>query len=274
MARATTQSFALTKNTRDQQIQEQLLRSIARKKGILKVLTMKVESLTVELELISHEYNVRIGSLLLQDNELDLEIIRQKNIQKSMEQGLTYNEAVLNEENAWYSEIIRMQKEQESINEEKEILSHREQVSDETQIEIKKLWKKLVISYHPDLVTDPEKKKEREIIIKKVNAAYRDNNLEALRLLESNAHTDDIPVFTIEALEKKLVAIENTILMQKVLLKNLQNSQWFFWKKRQEKVKNGKDIFRELEQSLLNDILAKIQILKELKGKNNKEVAY
>ncbi|HXS15103.1 MAG TPA: hypothetical protein VN711_03160 [Candidatus Saccharimonadales bacterium] len=265
-----TQTLAIRFDNQDKK-KEQLQSAILRKRQQLEEITTKVEMLQLELQLVRHEYHVRIGALVLKDNQLDLEILQLRNLKELMESGMSYAEALRHEEDAFYNEILRMQKEQEEIDEEKQMLDRRKDVSEEVENEIKKLWKTLIRKFHPDLVLDSAEKTKREAAMKEINRAYAENDLEILKRYENNMEIDDIAISSIERLEKILVDTENRILMTRMEYEELKLSEWYNWKMRKEKAKKRKkeepeeDIFRELENDLLDDITKKIIILQGLR---------
>lgn len=244
---------------------DQLRNSIYRKQNILEEWTEKVEELRMELELIKHEYHVRVGGLLLKDNQLDLEILQLKNLKERMAEGMTYGEAVKEEEDAFYNEILRMQKEQEEINEEKEILEKREQVDNSIVEEVKIIWKKLIRKFHPDLVKDPQEKMKREDIMKKINQAYTHFDLETLQSFENNSEIENIEESNIEKLERILVDMENGIDELKMEWVEMKESMWYSWKIKKQKAIRQEDVFADLEKTLLDDVVKKIKILQELR---------
>ncbi len=251
-------------NKKRHQVQE----SIERKTKQLEDIMEKIEALRVELDLIQHEYNVRVGSLLLKDNQLDMEILQLKNLQELMRGGMTYQQAQKHEEDAFYAEILRMQAEQEKLQEEQEILDNIRDVSEDVLQEIRTVWKKLIRLFHPDLVTDAEEKKRREDTMKKINKAYAENNLEALRAFEQTQDVSHLTEMTIVQLEEQLVKVENSLTDAQGELTLLQHSTWFDWKKKREKAAlEGKpvDIFVQLEQKFLDDIVEKIEIVHKLR---------
>ena len=247
---------------------QQLKKTIEKKTQILEDLMEKVEALRVDLDFIQHEYNVRIGSLLLKDNQLDMEILQLQNLQDLMRSGMTYQQAAKHEEDAFYAEILRMQAEQEKLNEEKELLENIQDVSEDVLSEIKTIWKKLIRLYHPDLVTNLDEKQWREEMMKKINKAYGEHNLEALRTFEQTQDISHLTEMTIEQLEEQLVKIENSINDAQGELNVLQHSTWFEWKKKREKSQTTGakvDIFAQLEQKFLDDIVKKIEKVQKLR---------
>lgn len=244
---------------------KQLQKSIDQKKKILALWTEKLEVLRMELDLIQHEYNVRIGYLLLKDNQLDLEIIQLRNLKKLIDEGMTYAEAIRHEEDMFYNEILRMQEEAKKINEEKEMLENRNEVTEEEDQQIKSLWKSLIRKFHPDLVQNIEEKREREKIMKLINQAYAALDFEALQQIAlTNIHIS-VKEATVEVLEQELIEIENAIVMAQNDWDLLKVSEWFLWKKKIENAKKtGADVFAQLEKNLLDDIVKKISIRQNL----------
>lgn len=227
----------------------------------------KIEDLKLDLDLIKHEYNVRIGGLLLKDNHLDLELLQLRNLKELMKGGMSYHQALKFEEDAFYTEMLEMQKEQERLNEEKKILEEIQDVSEEVMDDIKTIWKKLIRKFHPDLATDPQEKTEKEEIMKKINKAYSEHNLEVLRSFESMNGVIDSHEMTIQDLEKMIETIENSIIDAQGELTVLKKSTWYEWKKKRDKLGDAKkkDIFAELEAKLLDDIVKKIEIVQKLR---------
>src|SRR5579872_6176564 len=213
--------------SRDEKKRQSLIKLVEKKTRMLEELMTKVEDLKIELELISHEYNVRIGGLLLKDNQLDLEILQLKNLQELMRGGMTYQKAMEYEEDAFYSETIRMQQEQEKLNEEKKMLDDIQDVSDEVKESIRVIWKKLIRQFHPDLVTDPLEKTHREEIVKKINKAYSENNLEALMQFEVTQDIGSIGELSLSQLEENLEKVEQAILDTQGDLAVLEKSTWY-----------------------------------------------
>lgn len=247
----------------EDKLKKRLQQSIFRKRKVLEESMEKVETLKVELELIKNEYTVRIGYLFLKDNQLDLEIIQYKNLKKLIDEGMTYEEAVKAEEDKFYNEILRMQKEQERIEEEKSFFEKRQEIPEDIKDRIRQLWKRLIRRFHPDLVSDPKEKSEREVLMKKVNKAYTQGDLISLQELENNEEVNHIEETDLEKLKLVLIQTENLIRDTKQEFRDLRESEWYMWKEKIEKTKI--DVFAEIERKLLDDIVKKIAILRELR---------
>ncbi|MDE2590202.1 MAG: J domain-containing protein [Patescibacteria group bacterium] len=256
------------KLSREENEKKQLHLSIVRKRKLLENITEKVEVLRMELDLIKDEYNARIGKLYLKDNTLDLEIIRYRHISSLIEQGHTFGEAVKEIEDGIINQLLEMQQLEEEIHEAEAVMQDRQKVEASVERNIKKLWKQLILKFHPDLVTDPSEKAKREEIIKKINNAYKENDFKLLQILESKFFVDHVEETSVPMLEKTLADIENMIVSLKQQYKELRASDWFGWRIKLERAKKKHiDIFADLERSLLDDIVRKISILNSLKVK-------
>lgn len=240
---------------------------IKKKRLQLALINSKFEMLKMELDNIKHEYYFRIGSLMQRDNTLDMDIIVHKKILTYLKNGFTYKEAV-NKINGEFNK-----EKQEILEEEEEIYTKRAEVIDDEKIvddnlkELKKLWKKAVMKFHPDLASDQTEKKERENIMKKINQAYSERNFEELNEVYKNTNIFPTKDMSIEDLQVILVNLENKVIQVKNNLLELKKTEWFNWKTKMKIAKkSGVDIFKEMEDSLLDDVLKKLRILSELKS--------
>ena len=103
-------------------------------------------------------------------------------------------------------------------------------------------------------------------MMKRINEAYANNDYEALKGIENHYYVDNHQELPIQKLRKVFVDLENKIIAVSVALRILKESQWYAWKRKYEKSKKtNDDIFLELEKMLLDDILKKLDILKDLK---------
>ena len=253
--------------------QAELRRAIDRKRIILMKWDMKVQSLQMDLDYIRHEYTIRVGRLYLKDTQLDLEIIRLRNIIELLKNGLPYEDAIKEVDQKYYSEERMVHEQEEKINEESERfvppVVDTETGSSDT---LKTLWKKLLFQFHPDLTSDPDEKKRREDIMKKINKAYATQDITALQTIDQQEIAIEATAPTIEQLEKMLVSIENSILVLQDEYQQLIESEWFGWKKSFDKAKQKKtDIFLDLERNLLDDIVSKMKILSNLKDQTEQK---
>lgn len=244
-----------------------LKKIVQKKKKILQKTIEKVELLAMELDEIRERYNARIGWLYIKDNKLDLEIIKYKSVADLVALGKTVEEAVKEVEKRHYDLLL----ETETVdNIPMQDIKKTEILPSDTPANIRNLWKKLVLQFHPDLVQDKQEKEKRELLIKKINKAYRENDLETLQRLEHNIFLDSSEETSVSLLENSLARIENATASLKKKYVQLKNSQWYQWKINLSKAKKtGKDLFAELEKTLLDDIGRKIDVLNRIKSNLN-----
>lgn len=242
--------------------------AIKKKKQVLSRLIGKIEILKMDLEMTKHTYDMRIGRLYLKDNQLDLHIIQLQNILDLMRTGLSYGDAITRIEDTFYAEQIRLDREEEEMEKEEKLFGKEDTLSEQNKLDIKSLWKKIIRKFHPDLVMDPLLKKEREVIVKQINKAYREMDYETLRLFEQRHEGQDIREFTQEKLEEILIGLENTIVQMQKRYSQLCQSPWYGWKKRIDKAKkNNEDIFEKMEKEIQASIAIKADTITNLKRK-------
>lgn len=249
---------------KEEKKKQRLRALIQRKQALLENLVIKTEMLRVNLEIAKQEYMVKVGSLFLKDNQLDLEIIRLKNILQLMEKGFTYDNAVSHIAKTYYAEQIELEREQERMQQEEEIFKKREANDTHPNGNSKKLWKKLIAKFHPDLVQDPKEKQKREAIMKQVNRAYQEGDFEKLLRIDQDNLSEHEQ--TVDTLEDILLRIIKNIMRQNTFYKSLKTSEWYDWMIKIERAKRKQsNIFAETERQLLNDIVAKLELIKDLK---------
>lgn len=253
--------------TNDEEIKNLLRKTIDKKRKTLLKVSEKTELLRMSLEKIEEEYNYRVGRLYVKDNLLDLEIIRNKKINELMDCGLSFEDAVLELEENLQREKERLQKEEEKFDEYYEIRDEKTDQPEDFLKTLRVLWKKLVHKYHPDLITDTTEKKTREDLMKKINKAYSENDLETLESISEKELIDTPYESTVAALEKIIIDIENAIVRSDASYKDLKKSQWHAYLRKPQKEKEL--LFKEMERNILSDIIKKQLILDALKKKHN-----
>lgn len=243
---------------------KQLLKALRKKRSILKRLILKNEALKVKLDILKREYMVKIGSLVVRDNHLDLDLIRLRNMIKLMEEGKSEKEAEEELRNTFYAEQLEIGKEEENIRRAEKILEKaRRKKSVSLEKQLKTLWRKLIAQFHPDLTQDEKEKTRREEIMKQINLAYEEGDFAKLSGIERD-HTV-LEVTPTEDIEELLVKIENDIIDQKKQFSDLTQSEWYKWHlKISNSEKTVEDIFSGVEKKLIDDILTKIKIVKDL----------
>ena len=234
-------------------------------KNKLLILTEKVEQLKIDLAVVKQEYDIRIGRLYLKIDELDLEILKFKKIEDLLKRNLSFEEARKIVEETLKARQKTIDDEYAKLDAEEEIVEKRKNISESEKVKLKKLWRQLALKYHPDLARNEEDRKKNEDIMRKINKAYSDGNLEALNAI-GQAHIDDTAAISVELLKVKIQDIERAIARLKKEHLILQKSEWYIWKNNIEEAKKIKrDLLVELEQKLLQDMSAKETILQNYK---------
>lgn len=250
---------------KDEKKMKRLRTIIEKKRTLLEQLVVKSEMLKVNLDMAKQEYMVKVGSLFLKDNQLDLEIIRLRNILHLMEEGMTHEQAVNQIAQTYYAEQLELEKEQERIRIEEEIYHKREDHESKPTGNIKNLWKKLIAKFHPDLVQDIDEKQKRDAIMKQINRAYQEGDYEQLARIDQDNLAEHEQ--TVDNLEEILIRILREIMLQTELLRKLKKSEWYEWMIKIDRAKKKNiNIFADTERHLLNDIVAKLDLVKSLKA--------
>ena len=253
-----------TNNSIEESAEKKILRQkVQELKNELLILTEKVEQLKIDLVVVKQEYDIRIGRLYLRMDELDLEILKFKKVEDLLKRNFSLEEAKKIVEETLKAKQKIIDEEYAKLNEEEEIIEKRKNIPENEKEELKKLWRRLAHKYHPDLARNEEDRKKFEEIMKKINKAYADGDLEALKAIEQE-HIEDSDSISAELLKTKLQDIENAIVRLEKEYSVLKKSEWQVWKNNiDEAKKQGRDLLLELEQKLLDDISAKEIILQD-----------
>jgi len=240
----------------------ELEKAISEKEKKLNALIDKIEQLKIDLTVIKQEYDAKVGRLYLKLDEVDLEILKFKKIEDLISRGFSFEEAQRVVEETLKKRRERIEEEYKKLNEkERDIESHKD-ISEKDKTELKKLWRKLAYKYHPD------KANGNEEIMKKINKAYAEGDLEILRAIDQNEIGADVEIKTVEALKNKLARLEKSINKISKEFEQLKRSEWYILKENIEKAKKQKrDILSELADKVLTDIAKKENQISELKKK-------
>lgn len=228
----------------------------------LNVLIDEIEQLKIDLTVVKQEYDVKVGRLYLKLDEVDLEILKFKKIEDLISKGFSFEEAQKVVEETLKKRREQIKEEHKKLDEEEKDIESRKSISEEEKEELKKLWHKLAHKYHPD------KANGNEEMMKKINKAYAEDDLETLRAIDQNEIGADIEVKTIEVLKSKLAGLEKSIHKISKEFEQLKHSEWYILKENIEKAKKQRrDILGELAEKVLSDIAKKENQLDELKKK-------
>jgi len=126
--------------------------------------------------------------------------------------------------------------------------------------QIKKLFRELARRFHPDLTSDPIEKKWREEVMTRVNQAYSNRDLKALRsLAEQPDRPVDAPDQTkeqeIASLKAEVKRLDGVIADLKARIKHLEQSPaWQLKMEARLKRRSGADLLTELEAKIQEQI--------------------
>lgn len=249
------QIAAFAKNTANEEV---LVKLITKKRKILLLLIEKNEHLRIEISMIQEEYNTRVGRLFFRDNLLDLEIIRFKKVNELIESGMSYEDAIL--------QIDGLDKKENEESEDFVFTKKGKNIPSGVEDDIKKIWKKLVHKFHPDLVTNLQEKKKRETIMKRVNHAYTIKDITTLKAIEEKELIVLEAVQGISSTQKRYIEIENAIIRLTKEIRMLKNSEWYVWTKKAKKEKE--ELLAHMEEKLTESIIVKNMTLRNLKRKH------
>ncbi len=186
------------------------------------------KELEQKLHIFKLEYDAVISSYYLKKLAIDAEIMRilnEKN--KKIDDNILkwYEPSEVNEED------VKEQKKyyNEKKNEKEKLEKNEEKLSIEDKWFLKKLYKKLVMMFHPDrFAWQEEKQVVANEIMKQINAAYTEQDLEKLKEIEKKWFEVDLEE---ELDESKLLAKKEQLLDDINILKisiDLLKSTWMY----------------------------------------------
>ena len=130
--------------------------------------------------------------------------------------------------------------------------------------ELKALWRKLAYRFHPD------RKDGSEEVMKQINKAYSEEDLESLRLIDEEKFSDislDGQSYDVLYLSKKLKELEKIIDRLQQKYKAFKKSEWFLWKTKLSKIENGREnLFKNVAKTLEATIAQRRRDLARLKN--------
>ena len=240
----------------------ELQEAILEKEKLLIELIEEIEHFKIDLSVVKQEYDIKIGRLYLKLDETDLELLKFKKIEDLINKGFSFEEAQKVVEDSLKKRREQIEEEYKKLNEEEKDIERKKHISQEEQAELKKLFRKLAHKFHPDLTGGDD------TMMKKINKAYADGDLEALRAIDQGEGIGSVDIKTIEELKNKLAKLEESIKKALYEQEQLKHSEWAILKESIEKAKKQKrDILSELADKVVEDIAKKENQLAELKKK-------
>lgn len=226
-------------------------------------LQSELESLRVGLARFEAEYHARVGTLFV---ELDRARLAADEYERRIARltsdpniGPDRVEDEVRREFADRREEVRQDQEETRRYEQAfERERERPRLDEAGESEIVRLYRELARRFHPDLARTDEERRRREPLMQRINDAFRERNLAALRALQSESAADD-PAFEARSIGEKLVwAIREVARLDEVIaaletdLAELQAADSFALWQRQVA---GERVLERLEEDLRRDIL-------------------
>lgn len=135
----------------------------------------------------------------------------------------------------------------------------RPQLDEAGEEEIVRLYRELARRFHPDLARTDEERRRREPLMQRINAAFQERKIAALRALQSEAAAED-PAFERWSFGEKLVwairevaRLDGVIAARESELTALRTADSFvLW----QRDLNGEDVLKRPERDLRRDVAA------------------
>lgn len=244
---------------------EKQLSNIEAKRDHIAELKLTLETLRVELGRFEKRYYAKIGGLYVELDKLELQIDEYKaRIGLLMEKGLSASqiEEKMNERFAERREDTRFYEEQ--AHEHREAFERQKleaRLSDEEEAELKRLYRRLVKFVHPDLADSDKERSQKNKTMAEVNAAYKERDLEKLKVLEKAAKEEEARKHETTAdklvrLTRESMELDKEIERLLTELEELKESPTFNMK---EAVEEGATEGRDILEELANDLQEKIE---------------
>jgi hypothetical protein len=243
-------------------------------------LSIQVEDIKIALDLFLNEYNARVGILYVELDKLKLRIKEyQYRINTAKKKGLTLEDLNTIEDEVGETFSKERQKVDDlgretygSSEEHKAHVKEEEErhLGPEFEKELKKMYRKLALKYHPDLARDESQKKKFHLIMSKINEAYKNKGLETLNKYMQQAEREEkiakeTPQEKLARLKEEYKIVLNIIAKLKAELNDLKSSETYLLKEKVERAKmEGKDSLEELATSIKEEIAEHEKMLEEL----------
>jgi len=233
-------------------------------------LSIQIQNLKIALSLFLGEYNSKVGVLYVSLDKIKLKIKEYQNRinltkdKKLSPDDLNNIEAEIKENfSQERSKIDNLERETSDSSEEyeKNLEREKKKYSDrESQEELKKLYRKLALRFHPDRSRNEKQRKEFEKIFPEINNAYQNRDLDTLKKYIKQLEREDqiakeTPEEKLARLKEDYKVILGIILKINKELEDLRTSEIC---KLKEKVDQAKKKGRYLLQELAANIKLEI----------------
>jgi hypothetical protein len=243
-------------------------------------LSIQIQNLKITLNLFLGEYNSKIGVLYVSLDKIKLRIKEYQNrINLAKEKKLTPDdlnniEAEVKENfSQERSKLDNLESETSNSSEEydRNLEKEKKKYSDHEFLEeLRKIYRKLALKFHPDRAKNEKQRKEFGKIFPEINEAYQNGDLDTLKKYMKQAEREE--QIAKETSEEKLARLKEDykvilgiILKINKELEGLKASEVYKLKEKVDQAKEkGRDLLQELAVSINLEISENQRILDEL----------
>ncbi len=254
-------------------------REYARYLGEIEVRKRRVAELQTELELLKEnlgrfdaEYHVRVGTLFVELDRIQLSISEYEfRIARLLADPDIPNDELERETRARFSdqrdEIHHDEEQARGYQHSFRKDRQRPQLDDATETVLKSLYRELAKRFHPDLARTDLERQQRESIMKRINAAFHERDVDKLQSLRNETEIEDASFESRSIGEKLVWAIREMSRLDDLLvsitsdIETLRTSDLAsLWQRHQA----GEGVLEQLERDLNRRIESRRQTLQQL----------
>jgi hypothetical protein len=191
-------------------------REYARYLGEIEVRKRRIADLQADLHLLKEklgrfnaEYHTRVGALFVELDKINLEIQEYEYRIARLQRDPDLNPEDLEDETVdWFAgqreEVHQDEEETRRYERAYREEQKRPELDERSESVLKSLFRDLARRFHPDLARTEAERQQRESIMKRVNAAFRDRDVDALERIKAETASEDA-AFEEKSIGEKMV---------------------------------------------------------------------